>query len=409
MGRFEKAAGRTVSKILSLSTVFIIVVLSRAVLAADWDMRVTDDAAVEISRLQVPVVKANYCFWGANWNWAGVKMQMGKSQGSSKTFSGNVSALGLEFNGTVRSLQPNEVRYTWNIEASRDLKGIVGGGLEFKLVGDGPSLGEGVPAPVLLPDNAGWRWEVSDKGPIAVKFDKPVTNVYFERGNKNQIRALFVGENVPRGSHKVSMTVTLPAGGALLKTLGERYGPPETSKWYSGALLHDKSPVDLSFLNHKPAGKFGFVKAKDDKLVFENGADVRFWGGNIAAYAIFADKDHIKAQAKRIAQLGYNLMRIHHHDSMRWVGRTVIDKNHNDSQHLDNEVMDRLDYWIKCLRDEGVYVWLDLHVGRLFKEGDRIGEGFAEMMRRSKAGGAEGKGYCYFNERIEQLIMDFNE
>ncbi|MHC4496442.1 MAG: cellulase family glycosylhydrolase, partial [Planctomycetota bacterium] len=211
------------------------------------------------------------------------------------------------------------------------------------------------------------------------------------------------------GSGQAHRPASTKRGGTLLKTLGERYGPAETSKWYSGALLHDKSPVDLSFLNHKPAGKFGFVKAKDDKLVFENGAEVRFWGGNIAAYAIFADKDHIKAQAKRIAQLGYNLMRIHHHDSMRWVGRTVIDKNHNDSQHLDDEVMDRLDYWIKCLRDEGVYVWLDLHVGRLFKESDRIGEGFAEMMRRSKAGGAEGKGYCYFNERIEQLMMDFNE
>ncbi|UCF16317.1 MAG: cellulase family glycosylhydrolase, partial [Phycisphaerales bacterium] len=181
------------------------------------------------------------------------------------------------------------------------------------------------------------------------------------------------------------------------------------SKWYSGALLHDKSPVDLSFLNHEPAGRFGFVRAKGDKLVFENGQQVRFWGGNIAAYAIFADKEHIRAQAKRIAQLGYNLMRIHHHDSMGWVGRTVIeDKSRADSQHLDAEVMDRLDYWIKCLRDEGVYIWLDLHVGRLFKAGDDIGAGFAEMQRRSKRDGAEGKGYCYFNERIEQLMKDFN-
>jgi hypothetical protein len=409
MSRSVRAAKRAASAKLRLGIILVVAFLSAPAFSADWEMRVTDNAAMEISHLQVPIVGADYCFWGAKWSYAGAKAQMNESLGSDKTFSGNVSGLGLRFDGTVRSLAPNKVRYTWNLEASRHLKEIIGGGLEFRLVGDSPSLGTGVVAPVLLANNKGWRWDVSGKGPIVVEFGKPCASVYFERGNKNQIRAMFVGQNLPKGSHTVSMTVTLPAGGTLLKTLAERYGQVETSKWHSGALLHDKSPVDLSFLNHKPAGKFGFVKAKGDKLVFENGTEVRFWGGNIAAYAIFADEEHIRAQAKRIAQLGYNLMRIHHHDSMGWVGRTVIDKNRTDSQHLDPEVMDRLDYWIKCLRDEGVYVWLDLHVGRLFKEGDAIGEGFAEMQRRNKrGGGAEGKGFCYFNDRIEQLMKDFN-
>ncbi|MHC4582388.1 MAG: glycoside hydrolase 5 family protein, partial [Planctomycetota bacterium] len=392
---------------LYLGTI-LVVLISAPVFGADWEMRVTDDAGLEISHLQTPIVKADYCFWGAKWKYAGANMQMGQPHGSDKTFSGSVSALDLTFNGTVRSLASNKVRYTWSIEADRDLKDIIGGGLEFRLVGDSPSLGASVSAPTLLAGNTGWRWEVSERGPIVIEFDKACANVYFERGNKNQIRAMFVGQNLSKGSHTVSMTVTLPEGGMLLKTLAERYGPADTSKWYSGALLHDKSPVDLSFLNHKPAGKFGFVRAQGDKLVFEGGEEVRFWGGNIAAYAIFADRDHIRQQAKRIAQLGYNLMRIHHHDSMGWVGRTVIDKSRADSQHLDAEVMDRLDYWIKCLRDEGVYIWLDLHVGRLFKEGDGIGAGFAEMQRRSKRDGAEGKGFCYFNERIEQLMKDFN-
>ena len=395
---------------LHLKTVILAAVsVSTAVFGANWEMRVTENAAMEISHSQVPIVKADYCFWGAKWSYAGTKAQLRESQGSDKTFSGEVSALGLKFVGTVRSPAPNKVRYTWNIEAGRDLKDIIGGGLEFRLVGDSPSLGAAVSAPVLLPDNTGWRWDVSGRGPIVVEFGKPCASVYFERGNRNQIRAMFVGQNLSKGPHTISMTVTLPAGGTLVKTLAERYGPVETSNWHSGALLHDKSPVDLSFLNHKPAGKYGFVKAKGDKLVFENGTEVRFWGGNIAAYAIFADKEHIREQARRIARLGYNLIRIHHHDSMGWVGRTVIDKSRADSQHLDPEVMDRLDYWIKCLRDEGVYVWLDLHVGRLFKDGDGIGDGFAEMARRSKrGGGAEGKGFCYFNDRIEQLMKDFN-
>lgn len=410
-GTSENNSDEGISRTLCAVVILVVAALVlRPCGAAEWEMRLTEDASIAICHWQAPVVTASYCFWGANWSWASANMKLNQARGSGKTFSGNVSNLGLTVEGTIRPTRPNQVRYTWDVEAARDLTGIVGGGLEFRLVLDSPSFREKVADPVLLPDNTGWQWQVSEQGSIKVEFEKPIANVYFERGNRSQIRTMFVGQNLPKGTHTVSMTVTLPPGGVLAKSLSERYGPVEASKWYSGALLHDKSPVDLSFLNHKPAGKFGFVKASGDKLVFENGAEARFWGGNLAAYAIFVDQRQIRTQAKRIAQLGYNLMRIHHHDSMRWVGRPVIDKNRGDSQHLDEEVMDRLDFWIKCFRDEGVYVWLDLHVGRLFKEGDGIGPGFAEMMRRGESSqGAEAKGYCYFNSRIEQLMQDFNK
>lgn len=411
VGLWERVSPFTSNKsCLVLFLILLVLVCAPAVVAAavDWEVRVGDDVSVEILCSQSPVVAANYVFWGADWKYAGAQMKLDPSRPGRKTFSGQVGGLGLEVKGEVVELAANKLRYTWNIEAQRDLTGIVGGGLEFRLVLDSPSLGKETPEPVLLDGNRGWSWRVSPKGPIAVEFDKAIANVYFERGNKGQIRAMFVGANVPKGIQAVSMTVTLPAGGAIAKTLAERYGPAETLKWYSGALAHDGSPVDLSFLNHRPAGRYGFVKALGDKLAFEKGGEARFWGGNIAAYAIYVDKEQIEAQAERIARLGYNLMRFHHHDSMSWVGRTVIDKSRADSQHLDAEVMDRLDYWIKCLKERGVYVWLDLHVGRVFKEGDGIGEGFAEMARRSGGEGAEGKGYCYFNDRITQLMKQFN-
>jgi len=203
----------------------VVVFLSGSAFGADWEMRVTDDAALEISCSQVPVVKASYCFWGEKWSYAGTKGQIGESCGPGKTFSGNVSAIGLTFDGTVRTLAPNKVRYTWGIEANRDLKEIIGGGLEFRLVGESPSLGAGVAAPTLLPDNMGWRWDVSDKGPIVIEFDRPCASVYFERGNKNQIRAMFVGQNLAKGSHAVSMTVTLPAGGGACANSGRALRP----------------------------------------------------------------------------------------------------------------------------------------------------------------------------------------
>ncbi|HUS90635.1 MAG TPA: glycosyl hydrolase family 5 [Phycisphaerae bacterium] len=372
--------------------------------AADWEMSAARDGTPAISCRKAPVVGAQYCFWGAQWKYAGAQVRVGPPGGEGAPLSGTIAGLGISVGGKVASPKPNQLRFAWQLNVQADLTGIVGGGMEFRPVLDSPALGGEAKDPELLPDNRGWRWPVGEGKELRVEFDPPAANVYFERGNKGQIRCMFLGADVPAGTRTVVMTVTLPEGGQVVRSAGDRYGPGESDTWWPGVMAHDASPVDLSFLNDKPAGKHGFVKAAGDELAFADGTPVRFWGGNIAAYAIFADKRDIKTQAKRIAQLGYNLMRIHHHDSTRWVGRTVIDKTRDDTQQLDPEVMDRLDWWIQCLRDEGVYVWLDLHVGREFKDGDAIGEGFAEIKRR----GGEGKGYCYFNDRVEQLMREFN-
>ncbi len=352
-----------------------------------------------------PPWSARTTFWGPQWKWAGAQTRLVESATGERKLAGRVRDLGLEISGTITSPAPNQLRFQWRLEAERDLEGIIGGGLEFNLALESPALGPGPGEPVLLEGNRGWRWATPARGSVEVVFDPPLANLYFERGQKRQIRAMLVGQRLARGSHTIAMTVTLPPGGAIAKSLAERYGAEDTQHWFSGALRPDTSPVDLSFLNHKPAGKLGFVRADGDRLVFGDGSEARFWGGNLAAYALFVDKETIRAQANRIARLGYNLMRIHHHDSTRWVARTVIDKRQPDSQHLDDEVMDRLDYWIKCLKDEGVYIWLDLHVGRVFTEADGIGEGFAEMAQH----GGEAKGYCYFNDRVEALMRDFNQ
>jgi len=188
-------------------------------------------------------------------------------------------------------------------------------------------------------------------------------------------------------------------------------GPANVAGWYPNALRADVSPVDLSFLNDKPAGLHGFVKGRGNDFEFEDGTPIRFWGANIAAAALDVDKRQIKAQAKRLARLGYNLVRLHHHDSTGWVKKTVIDKHRNDSRHLNPDMIDKVDYWISCLKDEGVYVWLDLHVGRRFKRGDDLGPGADEILAhaRSSETGADGRGYNYFNGRIEALMQEFNE
>ncbi len=198
----------------------------------------------------------------------------------------------------------------------------------------------------------------------------------------------------------------------LLQSLAcsQRYDPIDPETWSDDVLDYTASPVDLSFLNHTPAGSHGFVQAVGDHLEFEDGTPVRFWGGNLAAQALFVDDSQIDAQARRMASLGFNLMRIHHHDSTRWVNPSVIDKSQSDSRSLDVTGMDRLDYWIYALKENGIYVWLDLHTGRQFQEGDVDTEhgvivGYDEIVDDGK----EAIGFSYYNDAVRELMKEFNE
>lgn len=171
--------------------------------------------------------------------------------------------------------------------------------------------------------------------------------------------------------------------------------------WGKNLFAWNASPVDLSFLNHKPAGKFGPIRVESDMLVFGNGKEARFWGVNIQAFALFqTDVRNISTQAKRLAKLGINLVRIHHHDSI-WVSPNVFEEGRNDTRSLRSASMEKLDQWIKALRDEGIYIWLDLHVGRKFRPGDDI-FGMEEIQ-------GELKSYSYFNESIQARMLEFQE
>lgn len=161
---------------------------------------------------------------------------------------------------------------------------------------------------------------------------------------------------------------------------------------------------DLSFLNEKPAGLRGRVHAQGADLVFADGTPTRFWGANLQAYALFATHPtNIRAQAKRIAALGFNLIRIHHHDS-HWVVPNVFGENAAGTTQLDPQSLSKLDQWISALKDEGVYIWLDLQVGRRFTAEDGIKD-FDEIA--NDEGQAELRGFSYVSQSIRARMLEF--
>jgi hypothetical protein len=207
----------------------------------------------------------------------------------------------------------------------------------------------------------------------------------------------------------VALGASCLAGIAMAASSSPGTVEPDSSAWPAGILDWNASPVDLSFLNapEVPAGKRGFLKARGDKLAFDDGTVARFWGTNVTANSLFGtSKDDVKKQAHRLSELGFNLVRIHHHDS-EWVDPNIFGgRDALDTRSLSAAMLDKLDWWIKCLRDEGIYVWLDLHVGRRVKAADGI-EGFDEMRQGKPT--ASLSGYNFVSGSIQEAMKRFNE
>lgn len=130
---------------------------------------------------------------------------------------------------------------------------------------------------------------------------------------------------------------------------------------------------DLTFLNAAPAGKFGRVIARDGHFALsDTGERIRFFGTNLAAEsalpATHADADAIAAS---LAKRGVNLVRLHHLDNNWAIGRASLwDPSRPDRQQIDPAMLDRLDYLVSRLIAHGIYVNLNLKVGKTLSPAD---------------------------------------
>jgi hypothetical protein len=352
-------------------------------------------------------VNSSFAFWGASWAWAGLDTAFKVVEPYKYTLLGQSKSLDFELAANISRQSDQQMVWDFQLDARSARPNVIGGGVVFKfdLASFSADLGE----PILLAGNRGWSWGREGKSRMEMRFDPPLANAYFERGNKGEIRAFFYSGSVPQG--KIQHTVTLSIFGDMVvgPTLGERFGLVDTSLWPVDNLDWKTAPVDLSFLNapEVPAGKRGFVQVDGSRLQFADGSAARFWGTNVTSYSLFGtSKDAVRQQAKRLSSLGFNLVRLHHHDSP-WVNPNIFGdaKSVFDTQRLDAVALDQLDWWIKCLKDEGIYVWLDLHVQRVFKAGDNI-FGFDEIRKGKDV--ADLKGYNYVSPSIQDAMKRFN-
>ena len=74
--------------------------------------------------------------------------------------------------------------------------------------------------------------------------------------------------------------------------------------------------------------------------------------------------------AATLARFGVNLVRLHFLDLPS--PRGIVDSSGNDSRSFDPQQLDRLDFEISEFKKRGIYVDLNLNVGRSYKAGDGV-------------------------------------
>jgi hypothetical protein len=378
--------------------------------ASDWVVSVDERNGLPmLERGGSPAFVTTFSFFGRNWDWTYLQTEFKVNTPYRYSLAGINKA--LDFDLAAQIQKQGEQKLTWNfaVDAHSGKSGISGGGMVFEF---DPALFAGeMGEPTLLPDNRGWTWGNAQGRRIEMRFEPALASVYLEPGSKSEVRAFFYKNTIKPGRLEFTATLSVSGDVAVGPTTTERFGLSDPKSWPTDKLDWKTSPVDLSFLNaqEKPAGKRGFVKASGEQLLFADNTAARFWGTNLSAYALFLTSDDaIKVQAKRLSALGFNLVRLHHHDSP-WVFPNIFGDGRvtRSTQQLSPESLKKIDWWIKCLKDEGIYVWLDLHVQRVFTEKDNI-DGFDELPKEEQ-NFTYLKGYSYVNLSIQQAMKRFTE
>lgn len=174
---------------------------------------------------------------------------------------------------------------------------------------------------------------------------------------------------------------------------------PDTNAWPAYNLAwndNTSGPADVSHLLHRPAGRYGFVKVIDGHLAFADGRRFRIWGQHLCNSGPLPPKHLAPVIARRMAKFGINCVRMHAID-LHWP-EGILMRDTECSRSLDPEGLERLDWMIACLKEQGIYVDLNLHVARTFSAADGVKQ--AESV-------GWGKPEIYFDQQLILLQKEY--
>ncbi len=139
--------------------------------------------------------------------------------------------------------------------------------------------------------------------------------------------------------------------------------------------------TNISDWLEKPAGKFGFASVNGENFLDGAGRPIYFFGVSIAWEGCFPSHDEAGKLARQLAGFGINLVRFHGMDMYNapkglWNPLVSI----SNQRTFDDGQLDRLDYFVAQLKENGIYCNFNLHVERTMLPE----EGFPEPEKRPK-------------------------
>ena len=281
------------------------------------------------------------------------------------------------------------VRGEWLVVPTADaplLELCVGGRIPLSRIGGGTALLDD--KPLEIPAEIGSKPHLF-RGPVStlafrdregqvllnIAFDTPTRLLLQDNRHWNvsdiTIRLFFAEGPVTGGrEYAVRATFSTPSDGPLDLREGEPVHIKAGPDWIPLAnepLIESGSALDFSTVipHHAPAGKFGRVVAVGGHFEFEQlpGVPQRFYGVNICGDANTPSPESVDRFATNLARMGYNALRIHHHE------RNLISKDAQWHEGLDDTVPDperlaRFDALVAACIRHGIYLTTDLFVSR---------------------------------------------
>lgn len=172
----------------------------------------------------------------------------------------------------------------------------------------------------------------------------------------------------------LSLEIAFGQPATLLLDPASNISTTDTTGWVPYTLPWDRFPVDVSWLNDKPAGSHGFVTARNGRFEFADGTPIRFRGINNGVTANYPTHEESELITARMATWGINLVRTTHLDAF-WHHSNLFDDKYPDTQHLNADTLERFDYFVYCLKKNGIYAYLDQLVSRRFTQADGVVNG----------------------------------
>lgn len=260
-----------------------------------------------------------------------------------------------------------EGRSFWTMQGDGTVKGAISLVCVAPTEAQCIALTAGIPAvPAFgLGDGTAQEYElpVGTGRVLRLRFDAPVRYHAQDSRKWGKQWSVRFGDTLSRRAYvvgdRIEWDVTLSSPEGLSLKQFAPYVIKEGDEWVKFEHRNDIEPgsaLDFSAqgLQDAPAGKHGWLKAKNGRFEFEGlpGVEQRFYGVNLCFAANYLDHDLADRVVDRFVRCGYNTVRIHHHDGMWAASATNREK---------------LDYLIaKCI-ERGIYITTDLYVSRPVK------------------------------------------